>query len=101
MNLINIIMTMYSVTAVWCLSSTLSNEVEYHIDYAELYRYETNIVQPPLYAGTLHLSPFTSAADMVGGDFCVNTQGLSNYIKLGYKGISIIIMTPSFTSVYA
>jgi hypothetical protein len=26
-------------TAVWCLASGVTNEVEYHIDYAELYRY--------------------------------------------------------------
>lgn len=27
-------------TAVWCLASGATNAVEYHIDYAELYRYQ-------------------------------------------------------------
>lgn len=33
-------LSILSVTAVWCLSSGFTNEVEYHIDYAELYRYQ-------------------------------------------------------------
>ena len=73
-------------TAVWCLASGISNEVEYHIDYAELYRYETNCIHPPLYAATCHVSPFHGAGDMVGGDFCVNLGGLPHYKKFGYKG---------------
>jgi len=73
-------------TAVWCLASGISNEVEYHIDYAELYRYETNTIHPPLYAATCHVSPFHGAGDMVGGDFCVNLGGLPHYKKFGYKG---------------
>ena len=73
-------------TAVWCLASGISNEVEYHIDYAELYRYETNTIHPPLYAATCNVSPFHGAGDMVGGDFCVNLGGLPHYKKFGYKG---------------
>ena len=59
--------------------------MEYHIDYAELYRYETGIIQPPLYAGTCHVSPFHSG-EMRGGDFAVNTEGLEHYRVHGYKG---------------
>lgn len=29
--------------AIWCLSSGITNQVEYHIDYAELYRFR-NII---------------------------------------------------------
>lgn len=68
-------------TAVWCLCSGITNSVEYHIDYAELYRYETNTIHPPLYAGTCQLSPF----EIKGGSFCVNTGGISHYKRFGYK----------------
>ena len=72
-------------TAIWCLSSGVTNNVEYHVDYAELYRYETNVIYPPLYAATCHLSPFQEG-DMVGGDFQVNLGGLDHYMRFGYKG---------------
>ena len=71
-------------TAVWCLSSGISNAVEYHIDYAELYRYETNIIHPPLYAGTCHVSPI-GTGEMDGGSFCANMRGLDHYKQFGYK----------------
>lgn len=72
-------------TCVWCLSSSSTNSVQYHVDYAELYRYETNIIYPPLYAGTCHVSPVMEG-DIEGGDFKVNTSGLNHYKKFGYKG---------------
>jgi hypothetical protein len=72
-------------TAVWCLSSGVTNSVQYHIDYAELYRYETNITHPPLYAGTCHVSPL-EAGEMVGGSFMANMRGLEHYKRFGYKG---------------
>jgi hypothetical protein len=72
--------------AVWCLSSGQSNQVQYHIDYAELYRYETNIIHPPLYAGTCQLSPLRGK-DMIGGDFYANMSGLDHYRDFGYKGL--------------
>mmetsp|Transcript_15372 Transcript_15372/g.23150 ORF Transcript_15372/g.23150 Transcript_15372/m.23150 type:complete len:367 (-) Transcript_15372:168-1268(-) len=71
--------------AVWCLSSGETNSVEYHIDYAELYRYETNIIHPPLYAGTCHVSPLVGD-EMLGGDFSANLNGLDHYKRFGYKG---------------
>jgi hypothetical protein len=47
------------------------------------YRYETNIIHPPLYAGTAHLSP--PEVMMRGGHFMVNTNGIDHYRKFGYK----------------
>lgn len=78
-------------TVVWSLCSSVSSKVEYHIDYAELYRYETNIIHPPLYAGTVQVSPLgtspvSSENFMKGGAFLVNTSGLDHYKKFGYKG---------------
>lgn len=70
--------------AVWCLSSGACNEVKYHIDYAELYRYETNIIHPPLYAGTCQVSPLQDK-EMIGGDFYANLGGLDHYREYGYK----------------
>jgi hypothetical protein len=71
---------------VWCLTSDETASVQYHIDYAELYRYETNIIYPPIYAGTCHLSPLNGDADMVGGDFQANVRGVDHYRQFGYKG---------------
>lgn len=73
-------------TAVWCLTSSTNSEVRYHLDYAELYRYETNIIYPPLYAGTYQASRVQSEEDMKGGDFFTNVQGLEHYARFGYKG---------------
>lgn len=72
-------------TAVWCLCSGVTNSVEYHIDYAELHRYETNVIYPPLYAGTCHVSPISGPETMQGGDFCVNSGGIAHYRRFGYK----------------
>ena len=70
--------------AVWCLSSGVGSQVEYHIDYAELFRYETNIIYPPLYAGTLQLTPIEDGG-MIGGMFAANMRGLDHYSEYGYK----------------
>lgn len=42
--------------AVWALSSKAGHSVQYHIDYAELLRYEYNVTVPPLWAGTVQCS---------------------------------------------
>ena len=73
-------------TAVWCLCSDETDSVQYHIDYAELYRYETNIIYPPLYAGTCQVSPIHGPDDMEGGDFQANVTGVEHYRRFGYKG---------------
>ena len=54
------------------------------IDYAELFRYETGVIHPPVLAGTCHLSP-VAEGEMQGGDFMVNGQGIEHYRKFGYK----------------
>lgn len=48
-------------------------------------RYETNIICPPLYAGTYHVTPFGDR-DMDGGSFMANVAGLAHYSRFGYKG---------------
>eukprot|EP00985_Skeletonema_marinoi_P012587 scaffold6092_cov105-Skeletonema_marinoi.AAC.4 len=86
--------------AVWALSSRPGASVQYHIDYAELLRYEYNVTVPPLWAGTIQCSALcnndqitqdaesvNSTKRMVGGEFCVNLRGLEHYAEHGYKGM--------------
>ncbi|KAL7532781.1 hypothetical protein ACHAXR_004842 [Thalassiosira sp. AJA248-18] len=92
--------------AVWALSSNPGHSVQYHIDYAELLRYEYNVTVPPIWAGTVQCSALwndrISSSDgqrdhvlpksnydqgfMKGGAFCVNLRGLEHYAEHGYKG---------------
>jgi hypothetical protein len=82
--------------AVWALSSTAGQSVSYHIDYAELLRYEYNVTVPPLWAGTIQCSNLRNQVHndnasvgeniMQGGEFCVNLRGLDHYAEHGYKG---------------
>ncbi len=84
--------------AVWALSSTAGQSVSYHIDYAELLRYEYNVTVPPLWAGTIQCSNLMNKQKgdndsarinenvMQGGEFCVNLRGLDHYAEHGYKG---------------
>jgi hypothetical protein len=53
--------------AVWALRSPVGSHVPYHLDYAEQVRYQSNVIVPPLVAGTLQCTPPT--IHMVGGDF--------------------------------
>ncbi|POM74505.1 Hypothetical protein PHPALM_8538 [Phytophthora palmivora] len=83
--------------AVWVIASDCNDETEYHLDYAEQVRYETNVVFPPIYGATLHVSPLHSndetgtlnqgreTSSFDGGGFHVNLTGLSHYDKYGYK----------------
>ncbi|OWZ15976.1 hypothetical protein PHMEG_00010296 [Phytophthora megakarya] len=84
--------------AVWVIASDCNDETEYHLDYAEQVRYETNVVFPPIYGATLHVSPLHNDASETsisnqgrgtrsfeGGGFHVNVTGLSHYDKYGYK----------------
>lgn len=83
--------------AVWALSSRPGASVQYHIDYAELLRYEYNVTVPPLWAGTIQCSALCNndlitenakpSKRMVGGEFCVNLRGLDHYAEHGYKGM--------------
>lgn len=86
--------------AVWVIASDCNDETEYHLDYAELVRYETNVIMPPLYGATLHVSPLRNEgttdanqddedqdrlSDFEGGGFYVNVNGLEHYRQYGYK----------------
>lgn len=68
--------------AVWALASEAGSSVPYHLDYAEQIRYDTNIIVPPILAGTLQCTKST----IVGGKYCTNLQGLEHYQRHGYKG---------------
>lgn len=97
--------------AVWVIASDCDDETEYHLDYAEQVRYETNVIVPPIYGATLHVSPLRNASDAQdcsvefggqalgiadeqaarsvgefdGGGFHVNVSGLAHYDAYGYK----------------
>jgi hypothetical protein len=91
--------------AVWVLAADVQSEVEYHIDYAELVRYEYNITYPPLYGATVHCSRLWSSSNttttnnnretdradnpnntIVGGEFVAFMEGFPHYERHGYKG---------------
>lgn len=87
--------------AVWVLAADIQSEVEYHIDYAELVRYEYNIIYPPLYGATVHCSRLWSTNHIssteqdrtdtpnntiVGGEFVAFMEGFPHYERHGYKG---------------
>jgi hypothetical protein len=67
--------------AVWSLRSLQGAQVDYHLDYAEQIRYHTNIIVPPLLAGTLQCTK----DKLEGGDFQVSLQGIPHYQTHGYK----------------
>ena len=72
--------------AVWALPAKTGTQVPYHLDYAEQIRYFCNIVVPPVWAGTLHCSPF----QVEGGAYVVNYHGLHHYQKHGYKASFLV-----------
>lgn len=51
------------------------------MDYAEQIRYRSNVIVPPLLAGTLQCT----RDKLEGGDFQVSLEGISHYQKHGYK----------------
>jgi hypothetical protein len=68
--------------AVWALAGKEGSQVPYHLDYAEQIRYETNVIVPPLLAGTLQCT-----RDRIeGGNFEITLGGLEHYQQYGYKG---------------
>ncbi|TDH73853.1 hypothetical protein CCR75_000038 [Bremia lactucae] len=83
--------------AVWVIASDCDDATAYHLDYAEQVRYETNVIFPPIYGATLHVSPFYDASEtdaaslgremsaMQGGALYVNSIGLGHYAMYGYK----------------
>ena len=77
--------------AIWALASEIGSEVPYHMDYAELLRYETGMIVPPILAGTWHCTNnqhHSPHASFRGGDYCVVARGngFDHYQKHGYKG---------------
>ena len=78
--------------AVWCLASPDRGAVDYHVDYCELHRRETNEIVTPLYASTVHVADLEDGPHIdderriVGGAFLVNSRGLDHYAECGYKG---------------
>ncbi|GKY99847.1 hypothetical protein MPSEU_000938500 [Mayamaea pseudoterrestris] len=70
--------------ALWALSAKVGSSVPYHLDYAEQVRYASNVIVPPLLAGTLHCMP--PCLQVTGGDLCMSLDGLEHYQKHGYKG---------------
>ena len=68
--------------SVWVIASGVGNSVQYHIDYAEMFRFQTNTIYPPMYGGTLHL---TNTTQMEGGGFYVHRDGLEHYRRYKYK----------------
>ena len=68
--------------SVWVIASGVGNSVQYHIDYAEMFRFQTNTIYPPMYGGTLHL---TNSTEMEGGGFYVHRDGLEHYRRYKYK----------------
>lgn len=77
--------------AVWCLAAPLGASVDYHVDYCELHRRETNEIVTPLYAATVHVSDLEEGPHVPderrieGGAFLVNSRGLAHYAECGYK----------------
>lgn len=83
--------------AVWVVASDFDDKTEYHLDYAEQVRYETNVIFPPIYGATLHVSPLSNDKEtdhvdegretctIEGGEFYVNVRGLAHYDTYGYK----------------
>ncbi|CAI5718098.1 unnamed protein product [Hyaloperonospora brassicae] len=67
--------------AVWVIASDCDDETEYHVDYAEQVRYETNVLFPPIYGATLH----RETGVLEGGSLYVNVKGLDHYEKYGHK----------------
>ncbi|GMI24145.1 hypothetical protein TrCOL_g9602 [Triparma columacea] len=92
--------------ALWSLSSvrSLPHGVSYHIDYAELVRYKTGVIHPPVYAGTVQVTRGGGEeCKWGGGGYYANRDGLKHYESHGYKACKLssgrgakgIMVTPS------
>ena len=77
--------------ALWANAASQGEECAYHLDYAELHRRRQGILHPPILASTMHVTDFRSSGAaggaMRGGEFGVNTQGLSHYLRFGHHGV--------------
>jgi hypothetical protein len=61
--------------AIWAWSAEVGSQVSCHLDYAEQICYESNVIVPPLLAGT----PQCTQSKLEGGDFMVSFQGIQHY----------------------
>ena len=74
--------------SVWAVIGGVGFETAYHVDYAEMYRRETNVIRPPVHALTLQVSPLPEGLEpgaVVGGTFGAHVDGLEHYRRTGYK----------------
>lgn len=74
--------------SVWAVLGGVGFETAYHMDYAEMYRRETNIIRPPIHGLTLQVCPLPAdllAGQVVGGTFGAHLDGLDHYRRTGYK----------------
>ena len=72
--------------SVWAVVGGPNTETAYHIDYAEVFRRQTNVIIPPIHAATLQVAPIEEGdTQVLGGKFGANSGGLEHYRKLGYK----------------
>ena len=67
--------------ALWGLRADIGSQVPYHLDYAEQIRYTTNVIVPPVLAGTLQCT----SQQIHGGSFQLSMEGISHYEQHGYK----------------
>ena len=81
--------------AVWALAAQPGSQVPYHMDYAEQVRYQTNIIVPPLLAGTLHCT----RDPIHGGAFQVSLEGLDHYQAHGYKAKKVPVDVDKLISI--
>ena len=70
---------------VWAVIGGVGLETSYHIDYAEIYRHQTNCIVPPLHAATIQVAP-VEPEGVEGGTFGAHRDGLEHYRRHGYKG---------------
>ena len=71
--------------AMWCLASDPNKEVTYHLDYAEQFRMQTNVIWCPMLATVCNVTPCREG-EMIGGEFAANMDGIDHYAKFGHRG---------------
>ena len=71
--------------AIWCLASDRNKEVTYHLDYAEQFRMQTNVIWCPMLASVCNVTPCREG-EMIGGEFAANMDGIDHYAKFGHRG---------------
>ena len=70
---------------IWAVVGGVGFTTAYHLDYAEVYRRQTNVIRPPMHAATLQVSPLPPGSAVAGGTFGAHLDGLEHYRAHGYK----------------